>query len=154
MSKGLFPKAASSSPLAGYGSHLPPVSFFKKYISISASPTLLVFIVVIGYQLYMSVELSQAKEWAGTQIMQFPAQSTEYPCRLNGRRKQFMVTAAWGIFIAQSGCFHEALGCLFSQAFEKEKELCLPPKEEGFIWAFYDSSWCVSVYLGGKDWEI
>lgn len=103
ISKRLLPNAASSSLLAASGSDLPPVSFFKKSISISASPYItLVFIIVIGCQLYMSVESSQAEEWVVTQIMQFPAQSTEFPCRPNGGKKQFMVTATWVIFIAQS----------------------------------------------------
>lgn len=157
MSKGLFPKAASSNPLAGSGSDLLPVSFFKKYISISASPhTLLVFIAVIGCQLYLSVSgVVTGKGMSGYTNNAVSSPNYWVPLRTAWREKAIYGDCNLGYFhCSESGCFHEALGCLFSQAFKREKELCLPPKEKDFIWAFYDSSWCVSVYLGGKDWEI
>lgn len=66
------------------------------------------------------------------------------PLQTEWREKAIYGDCNLGYFhCSESGRFHKALGCFFSQAFEKEKELCLPPKEEVFIWAFYDSSWCL-----------
>lgn len=146
MSKGLFPKAASSSPPAGSGSIFHLFLSFKIHLHLSLSlrspgiyccnwvPAVLVSGVVMGKGMsgYTNNTLSSPKYWV--------------PLRTEWREKAIYGDCSLGYFhCSEPGCFHEALGCLFPQAFEKEKELCLSPKEKGFIWAFYDSFWCVSV---------
>lgn len=44
------------------------------------------------------------------------------------------------------GCFHEALGHRFSQAFEKEKELYVPPKRKKKIGFFFMVPFDVYLY--------
>lgn len=143
MSKGLFPKAASSSPLAGSGSDLPPVSFFKKHISISASPHTFPGIYCCNWvpAAHVSGVVTGKGMSRQTQIMKFPAQSTEYPCGLNGGRKQFMAAATWLIFIAQSLDASMKPQAVYSlRLLRKRRNCACHQKQRGFIWAFYDSS--------------